>query len=139
MIVFLSCVKSKRQNVCAAKDMYVSDMFKKSLAYAETLNAKKIYILSAKYGLLELNDIIEPYNLTLNNMTEKQRKEWAYRVCKQCERKGIKYNEKIIFLCGENYRKYLMTKFQNSTAPLKNLGIGRQLSFYKKALGLGGE
>ena len=131
MIVFLSCVKLKQNTACEAKDMYVSDLFKKSLAYARKLNPRKIYILSAKYGLLELNDRIEPYNLTLNEMNEKQRKEWAYKVCKQCEAKGISYEEPAIFLCGSNYRKWLAAKFKNSKAPLGNMGIGRQLQFYK--------
>lgn len=52
-----------------AKDMYVSDLFKKSLEYARRLNPAKIYILSAKYGLLELDDMIEPYEITLNEMS----------------------------------------------------------------------
>lgn len=33
---------------------------------------------------------------------------------------------------GKNYRKYLITKFKNGEAPLKKLGIGKQLAFYKK-------
>ena len=131
MIVFLSCVKSKRDTACAARDMYTSDLFKKSLAYALQLNPRKVYILSAKYGLLELNEHIEPYNLTLNEMSEEKRKAWAYKVCKQCEQKGISYSEEVIFLCGNNYRKYLMRKFKNANAPLGNMGIGKQLAFYK--------
>lgn len=132
MIVFLSCVKSKQNKKCAAKDMYVSDLFKKSYEYAKQLNPRKIYILSAKYGLLELEDIIEPYELTLNAMTEKQQKLWAYKVIKQCRQKNIEFSEKAIFLCGKNYRKYIINKFNTANAPLKNMGIGRQLQFYKQ-------
>ena len=131
MIVFLSCVKSKRDSPCAARDMYTSDLFQKSLAYAMQLKPRKVYILSAKYGLLELDDQIEPYNQTLNEMSEEKKKAWAYKVCKQCESKGISYSEEAIFLCGNNYRKYLMRKFKNAHAPLENMGIGKQLSYYK--------
>lgn len=131
MIVFISCVKKKAKNPCRAEDMYVSDLFKKSLAYARTLGARKVYILSAKYGVLDLGDVIEPYELTLNAMTEAERKKWSYRVCKQLEAKGVPYSEEVIFLCGKNYRKYLEQKFVNSIAPLKDLGIGKQLAFYK--------
>lgn len=111
--------------------MYISDLFKKSLAYAKSLNPSKIYILSAKYGLLKLDDIIFPYEQTLNAMTEKEQKIWAYKVIKQCEQEGINFAEKTIFLCGKNYRKYVMQKFKNATAPLSKLGIGQQLQFYK--------
>ena len=93
MIVFLSCVKLKRNSPCKARNMYISDLFQKSLAYAMQLNPRNIYILSAKYGLLGLDDYIEPYNQTLNDMHEDERKRWAYKVCKQCKSKGISYNE----------------------------------------------
>lgn len=134
MIVFLSCVKQKRSKPCAARDMYTSDLFKKSLAYALQLKPREVYILSAKYGLLELDEKIEPYEQTLNKMRDHERKAWAYRVCKQCEEKGISYGEKAVFLCGNNYRKYLMRKFTNAIAPLGNLPIGKQLAFYKNHL-----
>jgi cytoplasmic iron level regulating protein YaaA (DUF328/UPF0246 family) len=38
------------------------------MTYAERLNPKAIFILSAKYGLLNPNDIIEPYEQTLKMM-----------------------------------------------------------------------
>lgn len=131
MIVFLSCVKLKRDVPSRSEDMYVSDLFKKSLQYAKSLNPDHIYILSAKYGLLELDDVIEPYDLTLKTMSEKERKRWAFKVCKQFESKGGNYNDKAIFLCGLAYRKYIMTKFPNKEIPLEGLMLGEQLQFYK--------
>ena len=131
MIMFLSCTKLKRNSPCKARDMYISDLFQKSLAYAMQLNPRNIYILSAKYGLLGLDDYIEPYNQTLNDMHEEERKRWAYKVYRQCESKGISYDEEAIFLCGNNYRKYLMQKFKKSSAPLGDMRIGEQLKFYK--------
>ena len=110
--------------------MYVSDLFRKSYRYANQLKPRKIYILSAKYGLLELEDVIEPYELTLNTMTDTQQKIWAYKVWRQCKQKGIDFSERTIFLCGNNYRKYLIRKFHNAEAPLKNMGIGKQLQYY---------
>lgn len=135
MIIFLSCVKSKAATKCEAQKMYTSDLFKKSLEYAKSLKPNKIYILSAKYGVLELDEIISPYEQTLNAMTEKERKIWAYKVVKQCEIKGVDFTEKAIFLCGNNYRKYVMQKFKSASAPLSELGIGRQLQFYKNNIG----
>lgn len=131
MIVFLSCVKSKMSDPCEAQRMYVSDLFKKSLRYAKYLKARKIYILSAKYGVLELDDKITPYELTLNDMTEREKKAWAFRCVKQLEEKGVDFSEKAIFLCGVNYRKYIMRKFCDAEAPCSSLSIGRQLKFYK--------
>ena len=71
-IVLISCVSQKRTQRSKAKDLYVSVLFKKNLAYARRLNPDAIYILSAKYCLLDLETEIDPYNLTLNTMSAGQ-------------------------------------------------------------------
>ena len=130
-VAFISCVKTKLNKKSKAKDLYVSDLFKKSLGY--TLKRyDKVYILSAKYGLLNLNDEILPYELTLNNMSKEEQKKWAYKVYTQIKEQ-IGINNKFYFYCGVNYRKYLMQKL-NSVAPLKGISFGNQLKFYKEAL-----
>lgn len=131
MNIFLACTKTKADKKCAAKDMYTSDLFKKSYQYAEKLGGN-IWILSAKYGLLSPGDIIAPYNQTLVGASEMECKKWAYKVYCQMVDKQIDFEEEAIFLCGTNYRKYLITKFKKASAPLAHMGIGRQLKFYKE-------
>lgn len=82
MIAFISCVKKKRNYPCKAQEMYISDLFKKSLNYAKK-HADKVFILSAKYGLLNLDEMIFPYEKTLNGLSECEKKRWAYKVFKQ--------------------------------------------------------
>lgn len=116
MIAFVGCVKSKKDHPCKAEEMYTSDLFKKSLRYAK--KADKVYILSAKYGLLKLDEVISPYQETLNTKTKEQQKKWAYKVYLQLKQEHIDFKETAIFLCGENYRRYLMQLFQNSFCPI---------------------
>ena len=81
-VSFISCVKEKRKGKYKAKDLYISDFFKKSLKYC--LNTHdKVYILSAKYGLLDLEDMIEDYDMTLNDFSKSQRIEWSDKVYEQ--------------------------------------------------------
>ena len=134
MIVFLSCGKTKAKYTCKACEMYQGELFKKSFAYAKKLRPRKIYILSAKYKLLELEDIISPYELTLNAMDKQQQKKWAYDVYLQLKTKGQDFEEKAVFLCGDNYRKYLMQVFKNAEVPLQGVSFGNQLKFYKQNL-----
>jgi len=47
-IVLISCVSQKRSCRSKAKDLYISALFKKNLAYAQRLNPDAIYILSAE-------------------------------------------------------------------------------------------
>jgi hypothetical protein len=114
--------------------MYQGDLFKKSFEYAKKLKPRKIYILSAKYKLLELEDVISPYELTLNTMNKQQQKKWAYDVYLQLKEKGQNFEEEAIFLCGDNYRKYLSQVFKNAKAPLQGVSFGNQLKFYKQNL-----
>lgn len=135
MNVFISCVKSKKTKPSKASELYISSLFKYSFRYALSLTKRdKIFILSAKYGLVKPDDIIQPYELTLNNMNKRQRQEWAYKVYKQLVREGVSFDEKAIFLCGKKYREFIIKKFTNAEAPLKKLGLGEQLKFYKETL-----
>lgn len=131
MIVFISCVKKKQSHESKAKDMYISDFFKSQLKYAYSLNPSRIFILSAKYGVVELEDTIQPYEKTLNNMTVSEREEWGKMVTAQLESKKINFNEKTIFLCGEKYRKNIIDLFSDVEIPLCGMGIGKQLQWLK--------
>lgn len=129
---FLSCGKTKADHKCRADEMYKGDLFKKSYEYALSLNPSHIYILSAKYGVLETGDIISPYNLTLNNMDKKSQKIWAYKCYMKLKEKNCDFSEEAVFLCGDNYRKYLSQMFKNPVFPLKGISFGNQLKFYKE-------
>lgn len=133
MQVFISCMKSKKNHKTTAEKMYTSSLFKGSLAYAKKLtNRENIYILSAKYGVLRLDDQIYPYEKTLKAMTEKEKKEWAYMCYRQLTKMNMDFNRKTVFLCGKEYRKYLIQLFSDTEVPLKNMRLGKQLEFYKK-------
>lgn len=133
MIIFLSCTKKKKEYSCQAQEMYrPSQWFRGGWKYAHSLHPDKVYILSAKYGLLEETDEIEPYEKTLVAAKDNEIKKWSAMVARQINAKGVDKNQKAIFLCGKNYRKYLQNLFPNSTAPLKHLGIGKQMAFFKE-------
>lgn len=53
-IVLISCVSKKRNVKSKAKDLYKGPLFTNSLAYGQALKPDKIYILSAKHHLLNL-------------------------------------------------------------------------------------
>jgi hypothetical protein len=134
-IVLISCVSVKLDHKAKARDLYVSPLFKYGLAYAESLRPDKICILSAKYGVVELDEVIEPYNVTLNNMSSDEIKTWSEKVLLKLKEKVNLNEDKIIFLAGENYRKHLIPYIKNYTIPLKGLGIGKQLKFLKEHSG----
>ena len=100
--VFISCVKTKRSLRCKAKDMYISPLFKKAYQYAlQFVGEDRIYILSAKYGLIHSSQIIEPYEKTLNAERDAERKLWAYNVIQQMKGKNISLDAHIMLLGGQ--------------------------------------
>lgn len=133
-VVLISCVSKKRLVTSMAKEMYISPLFKGAYAYAKKLNADKIFILSAKYGLLEETDIIEPYNETLNKKKNSEIKCWSQKVIKQLSLKTNLKSDDFVFLAGEKYRRYLVGEIEHVSIPLKGMPIGKQLSFYKENL-----
>ena len=111
--ILISCVSKKVDFETSAEDLYISPLFKYNLAYAKGLNPEKIFILSAKYGLLELDSQIKPYNQTLNQMDINQRKIWAKNVLEKLENKINLKEDKIIFLAGKRYREFLVPHITN--------------------------
>jgi cytoplasmic iron level regulating protein YaaA (DUF328/UPF0246 family) len=110
--------------------LYISPLFRLSLKYAKSLNPDKIFILSAKYGLLDLNEEVEPYDLTLNKMPSKERKLWAEKVIEQLKKVSNLQEDKFIFLTGKRYREYLIPHIKDSEE--LNLSMGNRLKFFKE-------
>jgi len=133
-IVLISCVSKKLSHKAKAKDIYASPLFKMNLKFAESLNPDKIFILSAKFGLIDLDKEIEPYNKTLNKMKSAEKRDWANNVLHDLRKIADLDKDEFIFLAGENYRKYLIPHIKNYKIPLKSLSIGRQLQYLKKVI-----
>jgi cytoplasmic iron level regulating protein YaaA (DUF328/UPF0246 family) len=134
MVVLISCVSKKLDCLANAKDLYVSQLFKYNMKYAEQLMPNKIFILSAKHGLLNLDDEIEPYDVTLNMMPSKEIKQWSEQVLESLRKEIDIERDEVVFLAGEKYRKYLLPKIKNYSIPLEGLPIGKQLQFLKGAI-----
>ena len=130
--ILISCASKKRSKKSKAKDLYISPLFKYNVQYAKSLNPDKIFILSAKYGLLDLNEEIEPYNTTLNKMNKFERKEWSKKILSQLKKEINLEDSEIIFLEWKNYRENLIPFIKNYKIPLEGLGIGRQLKWLKE-------
>jgi len=131
-VVLVSCGKRKRLVRSPAGSLYVGSLFTKSLAYARRLAPSAIYILSAKHGLLRLDEEIEPYEMTLNRMSKAARAEWDTRVLRQLAEVADLSGDHFIFLTGERYREGLVPGLVSSEAPLAGLPLGRQLQFLSR-------
>ena len=128
-IVLISCASQKLNSPAKACELYTSPLFKKSLAYAQILRPDNVFILSAKYFLLPLNKIIEPYNVSLNNMGVAEIRSWAKTVIHELEKKASLIDDEFIFFAGQKYRRFLLPEIKKREVPMEGLGIGKQLKF----------
>ena len=133
-IVLISCVSKKLSHKAKAKDIYISPLFKMNLKFAKSFNPDKIFILSAKHGLIDLDKEIEPYDKTLNLMRSAEKKKWVNNVLHSLRKVADLDNDEFIFLAGENYRKYIIPHTKKYNIPLKGLSIGRQLQYLKEEI-----
>ena len=133
-IVLITCVNKKLKSKAPACELYISPLFRFSLAYARTFDPDKIFILSAKHHLLGLDEVIEPYNKTLNNMSVKEIKEWSDIVVQRLRKVADLDDDEFIFLSGEKYMKYILPYVKNYKIPLKGLSFGKRLQFMKNRI-----
>lgn len=133
-IVLVACASTKLETQAKAKDLYTSELFKKSREYAERIGDIWL-ILSAKHHLLDPETLTTPYDRTLNMMNTSARSFWALTVANKLTPK-INPGDRVIFLAGVKYRESLIYPCTQAGAsvecPLAGLGIGQQLQFLTK-------
>lgn len=133
-VALVSCVKKKRGSAAPARDLYLSQLFRGLRQYAET-HADFWYILSAEYGVLRPEQVVEPYERTLNSMPKRTRLAWAEKV-KQQLRDIVPADAEVILLAGQRYREdiepFLRKRGNSVSVPLQGLQIGKQLQRLKQ-------
>ena len=130
-VVLIACVSRKLDIETRAEDLYASDLFEKCLAFARSLKASP-YILSAKHGLLQLDDRIEKYDETLKDKSVAERRAWSQNVMKSLAH-VVSRGDRVTFLAGQKYREFLLEPLRAFGAaisiPLEGLSIGNQLKW----------
>lgn len=144
-IVVVACSAGKAVEARQAQDLYTSDLFRKSSALAKQMvancQADAWFILSAKHGLLEPTQVIEPYDVKLDDLTKAQYAAWKRRVMRQMPGPlsllpFSDWADSVVALCGATYREVLADYCDDIgsalEAPMAGLGIGQQKAWLIK-------
>lgn len=144
----VSCSSSKLDHPARAEDLYCSALFKKSLAYAKK-ECDEVFILSALYGLVELDREICPYDRKLQR---KDSERWALQVARELIPRFGRNCTRYIMLAGKEYTEPLveaLVRFDGYgrngndgwsgftgeiQRPLDGLSMGKRLSFLNSVL-----
>ena len=134
-IVLISCVSRKGKNKAKAKDLYKGPLFTHSLAYKQSLKPDQIFILSAHYHLLDLDQVIEPYDVTLSYVSPDKKKkkpnlkvltkdeaiDWGQKILEQLGKKADLKKDNFIILAAQSYINPIASGLTNIEEPLKGI------------------
>ena len=118
-VFLVSCGRRKQTTAVPAKELYASPRFKKTRAAMEATECPW-FIISAKHGLLDPEEVTCPYDETLKGKPPEECKAWAEKVEKQMDA-NLPYGEIIVILAEEDYYKdlipYLKERFAHVMIP----------------------
>ncbi len=133
ILVITECTKEKigytPSTKAPAKQMYQGRLFKVVRKYCETMGFDYV-IISAKYGLLHPDDVIEGYEMVLKT------KEDVERIRPQVEEKLrpiLKNYDKIVVIAGKQYREVLKNLWDERFVEIKSRGYGDLCSIVSRA------
>lgn len=129
----VACGSSKLNAAAPARDLYTSQLFRKSAAFAES-TCDRWYILSAKHGLVHPDTVHKPYDVKLGIKTSEPIHAWAQRVRDQLAAELADVPRVVlVVLAGEQYQTVVRPCQWPFQIPMKGLGIGQQLAFLTTA------
>jgi hypothetical protein len=130
-IALISCSKRKKSNPCPASELYSASLLFSLLYKYAKANADRVYIISAKHGLVAEDEILEPYDETLNAKPAAERRAWAQWVLNQLGQVCDVRKTEFIILAGQRYHEYLCPELPHKSLPLGKLRFGERIKFLK--------
>lgn len=126
-IILIGCSKRKATEAAPAGEFYQGPGFRKALEYSRLAHPDaKVYVLSAKYGIVNIDQVLEPYDMTLNTMRVADRRDWAKKVLDQMHDAGINPDtDTFIVFAGKRYYENL--NLVNASYPLEGCSQGYSL------------
>jgi len=141
ILCLVGCCKTKRARAAPAKELYCSHLFRLCRQWAEQ-NADAWAILSAHYGVVEPDTVIEPYDTTIAQrrpfgqppLTPEEFGIWLNAhvqswLCRYVTRSQV---PELIILAGKDYWTWLSNRSLPFSVPLDGLGIGERLRWLKQ-------
>lgn len=133
-VLLVGCVKTKASEARPARDLYTSPLFEKRRDYAESSGVPWV-VLSAEYGAVDPDEVIEPYDRFLEDQPAAYKREWAQDVIEQLEALHGPLDDKVFELhasraYGDPLEPLLRRRGATLLRPLDGLTFGQHLQWY---------
>lgn len=124
-LIVIPCGARKLDRPARAADMYVGSYHRACRRAAQALRPDRLLILSARYGLLGLDDLIEPYDTPHGAAAAVS----ADVVREQAERRGIAHLDPVVVLGGARHVALAKAAWPHALTPLSGTrGMGEQVA-----------
>jgi len=133
-LLLVTCVKEKLDTPAAAKDLYVSPLFRKERAYAERRGVPW-FILSAEHGLVAPDEWLAPYDRYLPDTPAAYRAVWGRWVVERLELLAGHLADRVVEVHASAayvaaLAEHLDRKGATLTTPIDGLTLGERLAWY---------
>ena len=137
-VCLIGCGKKKSEREQSARELYVSDRFKAALSLAERY-CDRTFVLSAKHGLLKLDEPVPPYDLSIDSLDENAVSEWACGVVDDLEN-AYRNGAQLLLLMEKGYSDPLSSAIESRSSnldqvvPLRNVDERFYTDWHQQAL-----
>ncbi len=134
-IGLVGCVKQKQTGRALARELYTSPLFRGRRGFVED-SSGRWYILSARHGLVDPSQVLDPYDESLTDASTSRRRAWARQVLDALD--TVVTDHSLVTYevhAGANYRDFgliagLQARGAAVEVPTAGLTQGEQLRFY---------
>ncbi|MEV8544155.1 DUF6884 domain-containing protein [Streptomyces sp. NPDC051572] len=124
-LVVIPCGSRKLDRPARAADLYTGSYHRACRKAADALRPDRLLILSARYGLLDLDDVVEPYD-TPHGATDAVT---SQLILDQATSRGIMLLDPVLALGGARHVGLVHSVWPHALTPLTGTrGIGEQMA-----------
>lgn len=137
-VALVGCGARKLPHRAQALQLYTGTLFRKAVDFALATH-DEVFALSAKHGLVGLEDELEPYDATLHDLTPGEYSAWGKRVVEALVERMGGVPCAVTVLAGAMYADAIRSGLRRpgwpvAKYPLTGLGIGERMAWLTAAL-----
>ena len=132
-LVVITCGSRKLDHRAPAGELYTGSYHRACRRAAEALEPERLLILSSAYGLLRLDDIVDPYDTAVDDPDSIT----AAELVAQAEARGVRWLDPVVVFAGAGHVRLARAVWPHALSPLAGIGgMGKHIA-YMNALSKG--
>lgn len=106
-VALIACSEKKLPHAAQVKNLYTGERFRLALEWTKRNDVDNVFVLSARHGLLALDEVREPYDESLAGKTPDELLDWGRDACKKLTMYVAGVIDEVIVLAERAYAEPL--------------------------------